>query len=864
MSKSTYILISIVLVFGLVGSAAAMDDIYWDDGDPCDHLWSSPNNWNPDGVPVLIDANAELGDAVHIESGFGLENSPIVDESVIFADPNTGSKSLTIIVGAWATGPDEAYLTVTRGELLTTWEVILGLIGGKASSRGTLNMTGGYIHSLDTVFVGAYGVGTVNMTDPCGIGGGTIDVDATLHIPGEIDWLKGIGSGHVNLDAGTINCGDISMGLGNGGTMDINEGVLNVQGNATGKVIGYVENGWITGRGSSDPRNVSVVYDDVNDITVVTYDPTPDLTLAWKPRPLPGATDVSWKPTLSWSEGCYAATHSVYFGSSASDVNESASPVSPNQPGTTYTPASHLAFGTTYYWRIDEVNDACAPYVWPGPIWSFTVGDSVIVDTFNTYANETELTAVWADGWTNDSGSEIFVETDANFIREGNSVQYDYYNTNKKGPSYTGSEISAATTDLEIGSNWAASGAKALVLQFYGQTGNSIGVNDQMYVALEDTSSNVGIVKYPDMNAVQEESWHEWNIELAAFDACGVNLPNLSKVYIGFGDRNNPQLGGTGTVYFDDIRVHPVRCVDAYGPDGDATGDCAVDYMDVNAVTTDWLLSDYNIVAAAPNSPVGWWKLDEGAGDTCYDSAGSNNGTRGGPSFLPQWYDDPCRGWVLDFDGVGYVDIPGAAFADVNDEMTITLWQYGTMTPAEVAHVMLQAHDACDPYDLTVKCELWQPSATGCDVYFDAGLGGEASADSVSGRAGPSDYSGQWNHYAYTKKVSTGEMKIYLNGVLFADQGAENLNASVKGSDISAFKLGSDADGNRRYDGYLSDVRLYKYALSYGEVRYVAGQMDDLPIPLPRPEVDLYPDGDVNFNDYCVLADDWLVEALWP
>jgi hypothetical protein len=109
-------------------------------------------------------------------------------------------------------------------------------------------------------------------------------------------------------------------------------------------------------------------------------------------------------------------------------------------------------------------------------------------------------------------------------------------------------------------------------------------------------------------------------------------------------------------------------------------------------------------------------------------------------------------------------------------------------------------------------------------------------------------------------------MKIYLNGVLFADQGGENLDAPVKGSDIDLFKLGSDADdsGTRRYDGYLSDVRLYNYALTYGEVRYVAGQMADLPIPLPRPAVDLYLDGDVNFNDYCVLADDWLVETLWP
>jgi hypothetical protein len=865
MSKKLITLILVVLLFGLVGGAAAMDDIYWDDGDPCDHLWSSPNNWDPDGTPVLIDANTELGDAVHVESGFGLGNSPIIDGSVILADPNTGSKSLTVIVGAWVTGPEEAYLTMTGGELLTTWEVILGLSGGKASSRGTLNMTGGYIHTLDTVFVGAYGVGTVNMTDPCGTGGGTIDIDAILHIPGEIDWLKGIGSGHVNLDGGTINCGDISMGLGSGGTMDINEGVLNVQGDATVKVIGYVENGWITGRGSGDPRNVSVVYDDVNDVTVVTYDPEPDLTLPWKPRPLPGSEDIGWQPTLSWEAGIYADTHSVYFGSSMSDVNASATPVSVNQPGITYNPAGYLKFGTTYYWRIDEVNDACEPYVWAGPVWSFTVGDSVIVDNFDEYLNYSELMTVWDDYALNDSGAVIDLETDANFARAGKSMEFVYDNTEKKSGNYTGSWADADTVDFDVGSNWTAAEVKALALHFYGQSGNSTGANDKLQVVLEDTSSNVGVVTYPDTNALGEESWHEWNIELADFDACGVSLANVSRIHIGTDDWYNSAAGGGGTLYFDEIRVHPVRCVTEYGPGGDATGDCSVDYYDVNAVGTDWLLDDYNIVATSPASPVGQWLLDEGSGTTANDSVGSNHGTWGGSIAEPIWLTDPCgvHGTVVDFDGVGYFDIPSAAFADVNDELSITFWEYGTMTPSDTAHVMFHAHDACSPYDLTVKCELWHPAATGCDLFFDAGTGGEASADSVSGRAAADEYQGQWNHYAFTKNVGKGEMKIYLNGVLLAE-GEETLDAPVKGSEISSFKIGSDADAARRYDGYLSDVRLYDYELSYGEVRYVAGEMDDLLIPLPHLEVDVYADGEIDFYDYAMVADDWLTEVLWP
>jgi hypothetical protein len=379
------------------------------------------------------------------------------------------------------------------------------------------------------------------------------------------------------------------------------------------------------------------------------------------------------------------------------------------------------------------------------------------------------------------------------------------------------------------------------------------------------------MVKCRDMNDIQEASWHEWNIDLQDPCLSAVDMNNVTKIYIGFGVRagtGSGQDGGLGTVYFDDIALYPARCVAQFAPAGDVTGECLVDYADVNALAGDWLLSDYNIVATAPASPVGWWKLDEDGGTTALDSAGSNPGTHGG-SFPLTWITDcgdPCRSPCLDFDGVGYVDIPSAAFADVNDEITVTLWQYGTMTPAEVAHVMFHAHDACAPYDLTIKCELWQPSATGCDVYFDAGYGGELSADSVMGRAGLNEYQGQWNHYAFTKKVSTGEMKIYLNGVLFADQGEEPMDSPVTGTEITLFKLGSDADDTetRRYTGRLSDVRLYNYALTYGEVRYVAGQMDDLYVPLPNPEVDLHEDGKANFKDYVVVANDWLVETFWP
>ena len=75
---------------------------------------------------------------------------------------------------------------------------------------------------------------------------------------------------------------------------------------------------------------------------------------------------VSTKADLSWSPGVKATMHDVYFGTNFNDVS-TASRLSPKgvlkskgQSGTTYDPGT-MAFDTTYYWRIDEVN-TYSPY----------------------------------------------------------------------------------------------------------------------------------------------------------------------------------------------------------------------------------------------------------------------------------------------------------------------------------------------------------------------------------------------------------------------------------------------------------------------------------------------------------------------
>jgi len=73
-----------------------------------------------------------------------------------------------------------------------------------------------------------------------------------------------------------------------------------------------------------------------------------------------------------------------------------------------------------------------------------------------------------------------------------------------------------------------------------------------MYVALNGSA----VVTHDNPNAAQIETWTEWTIDLQAFADQGVNLANVNTLAIGFGNRNNPQVGGSGKMYFDDIRLY--------------------------------------------------------------------------------------------------------------------------------------------------------------------------------------------------------------------------------------------------------------------------------------------------------------------
>jgi hypothetical protein len=88
------------------------------------------------------------------------------------------------------------------------------------------------------------------------------------------------------------------------------------------------------------------------------------------PFPRDGATDVLREVVLSWSPGMFANTHDLYFGTVFDDVNNGIGGIT--QDANSYTPPQRLDLGTTYYWRVDEVNGPPDYAVNEGSLWSFT------------------------------------------------------------------------------------------------------------------------------------------------------------------------------------------------------------------------------------------------------------------------------------------------------------------------------------------------------------------------------------------------------------------------------------------------------------------------------------------------------------
>jgi hypothetical protein len=575
---------------------------------------------------------------------------------------------------------------------------------------------------------------------------------------------------------------------------------------------------------------------------------------ASRPNPANGAVDVKQTPTLSWSAGAEAAQHDVYLGTDRDAVANADTTTAGVYRGrqaldaTSYVPTeAPLAWNTAYYWRIDEVNGVD---VWQGTVWSLTTSNCLIVDDFEEYDDFcNRIFYAWKDGWGysadpdcgvtastgNGTGSTVgnlqppFAEQ--TIVHGGNqSMPFEYNNSGTGGKA----RYSEASLEFAVAQNWTTHDIKGLSLWFHGEAGND---PETLYVALEDSAAQVRVATHPNPEALQVVGWQPWYINPQQFS--GVNLASVKKVYLGVGNRNNPQMGGSGKLYIDDIRVCPPQCVPSLGkPAADLSGNCIVDYADVEIVADEWLNDGFVVTPSDPGTSglIAHYPFNGNANDV----VGGHNGTTTG--FVS--YGAGKIGQAIILDGVddlvtvGPVGISGAA------PRTISGWVKANATIDSLPNwidIFGFVGPTADPRaDMSFDMEIGE--AQGRRGYVIHVYGWERVIMDV-------DF--EWHHLAASYDGTT--IAWYGDGRLVGTDDSRPLDTRDQ------VHMGKRDDNANYFPGRVDEVRIFSRVLPAAQIAWLAGHTAPISIP-----ADLYQDDVIDFKDLAVLGDAWLEEILWP
>jgi hypothetical protein len=376
-----------------------------------------------------------------------------------------------------------------------------------------------------------------------------------------------------------------------------------------------------------------------------------------------------------------------------------------------------------------------------------------------------------------------------------------------------------------------------------------------LYVTLQDSDANTAKVTHPDPYIVQQSTWQQWEIPLSDFKnkTPSLDLTKIKKITIGVG---SGAAGGSGTLYFDDIWVYMPRCVaGAVAPDFTGSG-CVVDNQDLRILTDNWLINEYPVTPATswdPNNDANLAARYKFEGNY-QDSKGSYNGDPCNTTVTI--VNDAARGQVASFDGVNaYVSVPRM----VQDDFTLSAWIKASTPGAQAGTRAYQGSGL-----------IWSDVAGDFNDFILAVLGTKLasaigpSTQDITSIGDVVTLAGQWVHVAVTRVRSSGQVKLYINGML------DRTSISSSTGSLTAYHeilIGANTIDGYYYKGLIDDVWIYSRALTETEVARLAGRTMTFNQPVSslvtNPAVNLNNDGRIDIRDYAVLASKWLETLLW-
>ena len=158
------------------------------------------------------------------------------------------------------------------------------------------------------------------------------------------------------------------------------------------------------------------------------------------------------------------------------------------------------------------------------------------------------------------------------------------------------------------------------------------------------------------------------------------------------------------------------------------------------------------------------------------------------------------RNGVIEFDGTNYsmLELSDTLIAG---DITIEFWAKGNSNNGINTNI-LEAYDTLNNRILNIHMP-WSNN----NVYWDAG--NQTGYDRINKAMSASEIDNNWNHWAFVKKQSTGQMFIYKNGQTW--HSGSNLNRPV--GYIHRFVLGASRNYGNKWKGQIDEFRVFKAAL---------------------------------------------------
>ncbi len=219
--------------------------------------------------------------------------------------------------------------------------------------------------------------------------------------------------------------------------------------------------------------------------------------------------------------------------------------------------------------------------------------------------------------------------------------------------------------------------------------------------------------------------------------------------------------------------------------------------------------------AAVADPDVGWWKFDDGAGQTAADSSGNgHDGEIQGAAWVEGGWNG--LGWCLDFDGnddrieLGVIDVQGAG-------ITLAAWVQPDSFNINDGRVISKASEWGE------NDHWWMLSTINQSfLRFRLKTAGQNTTTLIASQG--ELQLGEWQHAAATWDGAT--MRIYRNAVEVASGpksgDAVATNSSVKAAIASQPKGAYATDplhANKFFDGRIDEVRIYSSALSQAQLQ---------------------------------------------